>query len=114
LLTGLRNYFDQIEGFESNTAILFLHNTELESIIKGAENLATKGMPLHIDSVRRNIIQTFSDEEENSFSKTQKEFLRQLLNLENVDYQVESTNLFDLKKYLDILNNRHFGACRLQ
>jgi hypothetical protein len=64
-------------------------------------------MPLHIDSVRRNIIQTFSDEEENSFSKTQKEFLRQLLNLENVDYQVESTNLFDLKKYLDILNNRH-------
>jgi hypothetical protein len=23
LLTGLRNYFDQIEGFESNTAILF-------------------------------------------------------------------------------------------
>jgi DNA phosphorothioation-dependent restriction protein DptH len=107
LLTGLRNYFDQIEGFESNTAILFLHNTELESIIKGAENLATKGMPLHIDSVRKNIIQTFSDEEENSFSKTQKEFLRQLLNLENVDYQVESTNLFDLKKYLDILNNKH-------
>jgi DNA phosphorothioation-dependent restriction protein DptH len=106
LLTGLRNYFDQIEGFENNTAILFLHNTELESIIKGAENLALRGMPLHIDSVRKNIIQTFSDEEENSFSKTQKEFLRQLLNLENVDYQVESTNLFDLKKYLDILNKK--------
>jgi len=107
LLTGLRNYFDQISGFEENTAILFIHNTELESIIKGAENLAMRGMPLHIDSVRINIIQTFSDEEENSFSKTQKEFLRQLLNLENVDYQVESTNLFDLKKYLDILNKKH-------
>ena len=105
-LTGIRNHFDQTPGFQENAAILFLHNTELESITKGAENLSAKGLPLHIDSVKKNIIQTFSDDEDNSFSKAQKDFIKMLLNYENSDYQIESTNLFDLKKYLDILNNK--------
>jgi DNA phosphorothioation-dependent restriction protein DptH len=106
LLTGLRNNFDKIPGFTTDTGILFIHNTELESITKGAESLSNKDMPLHIDSVRQNIIATFSEEEDNRFSKSQKEFLRQLLSLDSFDYQIESTSLFDLKKYLDILNKK--------
>jgi DNA phosphorothioation-dependent restriction protein DptH len=109
LLTGLRNNFDKVEGFTTDTAILFIHNTELESISKGAESLSNKAMPLHIDSVRENIITTFSEEQENSFSKSQKEFLRQLLSLDSFDYQIESTSLFDLKKYLDILNRKELA-----
>jgi DNA phosphorothioation-dependent restriction protein DptH len=105
-LTGIRNHFDQTPGFKENTAILFIHNTELESITKGAENLSTKGLPLHIDSVKQNIVQTFSEDEENSFSKAQKDFIKILLNYENSDYQIESTSLFDLKKYLDILHSK--------
>lgn len=109
LLTGLRNNFDKVEGFTTDTAILFIHNTELESISKGAESLSNKAMPLHIDSVRENIITTFSEEQENSFTKSQKEFLRQLLSLDSFDYQIESTSLFDLKKYLDILNKKELA-----
>lgn len=105
-LTGIRNYFDQTPGFKENAAILFIHNTELESITKGAENLSARGLPLHIDSVKQNIVQTFSDDEDNSFSKAQKDFIKTLLNYENSDYQIESTSLFDLKKYLDILNKK--------
>jgi DNA phosphorothioation-dependent restriction protein DptH len=106
LLTGLRNNFDKVEGFTADAGILFIHNTELESITKGAESFTSKGMPLHIDSVRENIITTFGEEEDNQFTKSQKEFLRQLLSLDSFDYQIESTSLFDLKKYLDILNKK--------
>lgn len=105
-LTGIRNHFDQTPGFKENAAILFIHNTELESITKGAEDLSARGLRLHIDSVKQNIVQTFSEDEENNFSKSQKDFIKTLLNYENSDYQIESTNLFDLKKYLDILNKK--------
>lgn len=109
LLTGLRNNFDKIDGFKNGAGILFIHNTELESITKGAESFTNKSMPLHIDSVRENIIATFSEEQDNLFSKSQKEFLSQLLSLDSFDYQIESTSLFDLKKYLDILNKKELG-----
>lgn len=109
LLTGLRNNFYKQSGFSSNSAILFVHNTELESIVKGAQSLSNKDMPLHVDSVRSNIIATFSQDDDNTFTKTQKQFLSLLLLSDDNDYLVESKSVFDLKKYLDILNNKQLS-----
>ncbi len=101
LLTGLRNNFQKVSHFESNSAIFFIHSSELESINKGAESLASRDMPLHYETVSRNIISEFSKEP--AFTSTQKEFLRELIKSESSDYQIENSNVFDLKKYLIIL-----------
>jgi DNA phosphorothioation-dependent restriction protein DptH len=102
-LTGLRNNFDKVEDFADNAAILFIHSTQLESINKGATSFSARSMPFHIDSIRDHIIRTFEEDQENDFSKTHKEFIRQILKIDTADYQIESKSLFDLKKYINIL-----------
>jgi len=102
-LTGLRNNFDHVDDFTDSAAILFIHNTQLESISKGAISFSSKSMPFHIDSIRKNIINTFDEDQDNDFTKTQKDFIRQILKIDTSDYQIESKSLFDLKKYINIL-----------
>jgi DNA phosphorothioation-dependent restriction protein DptH len=104
LLTGLRNNFQKIPLFSSSSSILFIHSSELESINKGAESLSNRVMPLHYETVSKNIIKEVRSED--NFSNSQKEFLQQLINAESSDYQIENSNVFDLKKYLTILINR--------
>ena len=41
-------------GYETK-AILFIHNTTLDSIMGGTESFAKEGMPFHIDSIQRDI-----------------------------------------------------------
>lgn len=102
-LTGLRNNFDHVSEFSDNSAILFIHDTQLESINKGAISFSNKSMPFHIDSIRENIIKTFDEDQDNDFTKTHKDFIRQILKIDTSDYQIESKSLFDLKKYINIL-----------
>ncbi len=104
LLTGLRNNFQKVEGFEQNSAIFFIHSSELESINKGAESLSNKAMPLHYGTVSENILKEF--DKEPAFSQSQRYFLKELIKAELKDYQIENSNVFDLKKYLVILLNR--------
>lgn len=102
-LTGLRNNFNKVVGYESNSAILFVHNTNLDSIIKGADSLTKKNMPLHIDSVRTNILASFINNVDGNYSKSEKNLISKLLEFDENDYQIETTSLFDFKKYLEIL-----------
>ncbi|WP_256003488.1 FtsK/SpoIIIE domain-containing protein [Pedobacter deserti] len=55
-LTGLRNRVadNNRDGFEG-TAILFIHNTSLDSLIGGCKSLSDTGMPLNIDFIRASI-----------------------------------------------------------
>lgn len=100
-LTGLRNNFFKQPGFESNTAILFIHNTELESINKGVLNISMQHMPFAYENIAIDIVNKFSNV--GLFSKTQCDFIDILLKAESNDYHIENTNIFDLSKYLNIL-----------
>ncbi|MDN3586103.1 DUF87 domain-containing protein [Pedobacter aquatilis] len=100
-LTGLRNNFQKVPGFESDSALLFVHYSDLDSINKGGIDLTAMGMPLNYATISLNIIDEFKKQTE--FNQTQKYFLTELLNLEFSDFEIENSNVFDLSKYLSIL-----------
>ena len=100
-LTGLRNNYHRVHSFDQNTAILFIHSSDLESINKGALDLTAKHMPFHYESIIREVQNKFS--EAGTFSRTQCNFITVLLNSEHNDFHVENNNIFDLTKYLNIL-----------
>lgn len=102
-LTGLRNNFQKVEGFDENSGILFIHNSELESINKGALDLSAKHMPFHFENISNEITERFK--ETKKFSSTQCDFIDLILRSENNDFHVENSNIFDLSKYLKILVN---------
>lgn len=54
-LTHLRNQVNSNENQFLETAILFIHNTTLDSIIGGAKGLQKEGLPLHANSVIKDI-----------------------------------------------------------
>lgn len=56
-LTTLRNKVGMKDELFCQTAILFIHNTTLDSILGGTESLNKKGMPLSLTSLRRDIKQ---------------------------------------------------------
>ncbi len=107
-LTGLRNNFQKVNGFEDNSGILFIHNSELESINKGALDLSTKHMPFHYDNIADEIIKRFK--ETKKFTSTQCDFIDLILQSDNNDFHVENSNIFDLAKYLNILVNEKLTA----
>ncbi|MFC3356429.1 helicase HerA domain-containing protein [Sphingobacterium zeae] len=107
-LTGLRNNFQKVEGFEDNSGILFIHNSELESINKGALDLSTKHMPFHYENIANEITKRFKETEK--FSPTQCDFIDLILQSDNNDFHVENSNIFDLSRYLNILVNEELTA----
>lgn len=107
-LTGLRNNFQKVDGFEDNSGILFIHNSELESINKGALDLSTKHMPFHYDNIANEITKRFK--ETKKFTSTQCDFIDLILQSDNNDFHVENHNIFDLSKYLNILVNEKLTA----
>ena len=107
-LTGLRNNFQKVNGFENNSGILFIHNSELESINKGALDLSTKYMPFHYDNIANEITKRFK--ETKKFSPTQCDFIDLILQSDNNDFHVENSNIFDLSRYLNILVNEELTA----
>lgn len=107
-LTGLRNNFQKVDAFEDNSGILFIHNSELESINKGALDLSTKHMPFHYENIANEIAKRFKETEK--FSPTQCDFIDLILQSENNDFHVENSNIFDLSRYLNILVNEELTA----
>lgn len=107
-LTGLRNNFQKVDGFADNSAILFIHNSELESINKGALDLSTKHMPFHYENIASEITRRFKETEK--FSSTQCDFIDLILQSDDNDFHVENSNIFDLSRYLNILVNEKLTA----
>ncbi|WP_406542346.1 hypothetical protein [Clostridium ljungdahlii] len=70
-LTRLRNIVGVEEGYKDK-AILFIHNTTLDSIMGGTESFAKEGMPFNINSIQKDIRRKLDDAE---FSEVDKEII---------------------------------------
>ena len=99
-LTRLRNMVGVETGYETK-AILFIHNTTLDSIMGGTESFAKEGMPFHIDSIQKDIK---SELEGSSFTEVDKEIINiDLEKKKNVLFK-DNNSIFEYREVLDILN----------
>ena len=99
-LTRLRNMVGVESGYETK-AILFIHNTTLDSIMGGTESFAKEGMPFHIDSIQRDIK---SKLEGSSFTEVDKEIINiDLERKKNILFK-DNNSIFEYREVLDILN----------
>ena len=99
-LTRLRNMVGMESGYERK-AILFIHNTTLDSIMGGTESFAKEGMPFHIDSIQKDIK---SELEGSSFTDVDKAIINMdLERKKNVLFQ-DNNSIFEYREVLDILN----------
>lgn len=99
-LTRLRNMVGMESGYETK-AILFIHNTTLDSIMGGTESFAKEGMPFHIDSIQRDIK---SKLEGSSFTEVDKEIINIDLDRKKNILFKDNNSIFEYREVLDILN----------
>lgn len=102
-LTRLRNMVGIEPGYEDK-AILFIHDTNLDSIMGGTESFGKEGMPFHINSIKRDIKKKLSVSEFKEIEKT-------IINLELENKQNElfedKISVFEYRELLEIIN----GTC---
>lgn len=99
-LTRLRNMVGLEEGYEKK-AILFIHNTTLDSIIGGTESFAKGGMPFHIDSIQKDIKKKLAGD---SFSEVDKSVIESDLERKKNALFGDNNSVFEYEDVLDILN----------
>ena len=99
-LTRLRNMVGLEEGYE-NKAILFIHNTTLDSIIGGTESFAKGGMPFHIDSIQKDIKKKLVGD---SFNEVDKSIIESDLERKKNALFSDNRSVFEYEDILDILN----------
>ena len=102
-LTRLRNMVGIEEGYEDK-AILFIHNTTLDSIMGGTESFSKEGMPFHIDSIQRDIKVKLA---ESTFSEVDKAIIDLDLKRKKDVLFGESNSIFEYRDLLEIVN----GTC---
>ena len=99
-LTRLRNMVGMESGYETK-AILFIHNTTLDSIMGGTESFSKEGMPFHIDSIQKDIKSAL---ECSSFTEVDKEIINiDLERKKNILFQ-DNNSIFEYKEILDIIS----------
>ncbi|MCW3788493.1 DNA phosphorothioation-dependent restriction protein DptH [Plebeiibacterium sediminum] len=104
-LTAIRNYIKAQEELYKGYSVLFLHNTELDSIIGGAQDLATKEYPLHIASVK-DAIQRNIKSSNNKLPEQEKKVLTYLIKHQGeTSYDIDRS-IFDYGVYLKVLENQ--------
>jgi DNA phosphorothioation-dependent restriction protein DptH len=106
-LTGLRNRVadnnkDEFEG----TAILFIHNTSLDSLIGGCKSLSDSGMPLNVNFIRSSIQKKINSEE--MFKPHEKHLLNFKLNKIGIGNS-DDYSLFNYSIYLQVLGKGRIG-----
>ena len=104
-LTRLRNMVGLEEGYE-NKAILFIHNTTLDSIIGGTESFAKGGMPFHIDSIQKDIKKKLA---EDSFSEVDRSIVETDLERKKDNLFGNNNSVFEYEDVLDILNKGYIS-----
>ena len=101
-LIRLRNLVGDEGSIEfKDSAILFIHNTTLDSLIKGTESFQKEGMPFHTKSLVKNI-------KENLKSSNMKEEDRYILdftlNKMNNSVVEDNSSIFQYANILNVLN----------
>ncbi|AVP62351.1 DNA phosphorothioation-dependent restriction protein DptH [Clostridium botulinum] len=102
-LTRLRNMVGVEPGYEDK-AILFIHDTNLDSIMGGTESFSKEGMPFHINSIQKDIRERVSTSE---FSEVDQAIIELDLERKKKDLFGENISIFEYKDLLEIIN----GTC---
>jgi DNA phosphorothioation-dependent restriction protein DptH len=102
-LTRLRNMVG-VEDSYKDKAILFIHNTTLDSIMGGTESFSKEGMPFNIKSVQDYIK---SQVDKSRFSEVDKAIIELDIERKNQELFGENISIFEYKDLLAILN----GTC---
>lgn len=104
-LTRLRNIVGSEDGYEKK-AILFIHNTNLDSIIGGTESFSKEGMPFHVDSIQKSIKNDLSIK---PLSHVDEEIINMDLDRKKNSLFIESNSIFEYKEILDIINKGYIN-----
>ncbi|MBN2836543.1 MAG: DNA phosphorothioation-dependent restriction protein DptH [Candidatus Delongbacteria bacterium] len=99
-LTFLRNSVDQSDSIFDNTAVLFIHNTSLDSILGGSKRFEIEGMPLNIKKIERKLKK---DIEESDLTDHDKIIIEKQLEKNNV-YE-ERSSIFDFQDIFAVLES---------
>lgn len=99
-LTHLRNNVDKAGTVFENTALLFVHNTNLDSILGGAKRLEVEGMPLHVDFIEKNLRE---DVKKSLPSGVDQEIIFAYLDNNKSSIYEKATSIFDYQDLFDVL-----------
>jgi len=100
-LTALRNKVGTEETLFKNTAILFIHDSALDSILNGSESLQKVGMPLHTASIQKVVEDKLKD---GDYTPTVKRVLQFVMaNRESKNIDVRNA-LVEYREILEVLN----------
>jgi len=100
-LTKLRNEVGgNVNDKFKNTAIIFIHNSALDSIITGATSFRKEGMPFHIISITDDIKK---DSEKSQLTSGQKTIIKLELEKNNSSND-EVTSLLQFEELLTVIN----------
>ncbi|WP_165763737.1 DNA phosphorothioation-dependent restriction protein DptH [Halalkalibacter urbisdiaboli] len=98
-LTTLRNMVGTEDPLFKKTAILFIHDTTLDSIIGGTESLQKKGMPLSFKALKDNIAQKIQSSSLNETEKSIVAFSLKKIESQNTD----AASIFDYQPIIKTL-----------
>ena len=101
-LIRLRNLIgnESVAEFK-NSAILFIHNTTLDSLIKGTESLQKEGMPLHAKNLVKDIKNNLKS---SKISEGDKHILNFALEKMNGNLIEDNSSIFQYANILNVLN----------
>lgn len=102
-LTRLRNMVGVEDEYEDK-AILFIHNTTLDSIMGGTESFTKEGMPFHIDSIQADIKKKLT---ESSFNEVDKTIIEIDLDKKKNNIFEKSSSVFEYSDILKIIDGTH-------
>lgn len=102
-LTRLRNMVGVEPGYEDK-AILFIHDTNLDSIMGGTESFGKEGMPFHVNSIQKDIRKKLATSE---FSEVDKAIINLDLERKKKELFGENISIFEYKDLLEIID----GTC---
>lgn len=102
-LTRLRNMVGVENGY-TDKAILFIHNTSLDSIIGGTESFSKEGMPFHINSIQKDIENILATSE---FTEVDKIIIKLDLERKRKEFFGDTISIFEYRDLLEIIN----GTC---
>lgn len=102
-LTRLRNMVGIEIGYEDK-AIMFIHDTNLDSIMGGTESFSKEGMPFHINSIQKDIRMKLATSE---FSEVDKTIIELDLERKKKNLFGDSASIFEYKDLLAIIE----GTC---
>ncbi|MDK2562217.1 DNA phosphorothioation-dependent restriction protein DptH [Romboutsia sedimentorum] len=101
-LIRLRNLVGDESSVEfKDSAILFIHNTTLDSLIKGTESFQKEGMPLHTKSLVKDIKKNLS---ESNIKEEERYILDFALNKMNDSILEDHSSIFQYANILKVLN----------